>query len=725
MYAEVLIEYSVKSIDKTFTYIVPEKLESFIRVGMKVLVPFGNKIVNGFVVNMKDTCDADFELKEISDIVSIYFVLSKELMALGEYLQKKTLCTKISAYQAMLPSSLKIKNQKEDYGKYISYVELNKDLSYVDMFISSHPRKKKQIEILNALKKGKILKSSISSAIFNALQEEELVHVVKEQVYRLRANEKKEFSIVLNELQMNAVNMVHLGQEKTYLLHGVTGSGKTQVYIELIKRTIALGKTAIMIVPEISLTVQIINRFYDNFGEDVAIFHSGLSDGEKYDEYLKILRGEVHIVVGTRSAIFTPLDHLGIIIIDEEHSETYKQDCNPRYHVLDMALFRSKYNTIPLVLGSATPTLESMARALKGVYTYIRMDKRALDSVLPEVFLVDMEAEMKKRNPIFSDLLKEKIQICLSKKEQVMLFLNRRGYSTVISCRSCGYTYKCPHCDITLTYHKSVNNLRCHYCGYTVFKDDFCPECHENSLGFYGLGTEKLEQELEKLFPIARIVRMDADTTRNKGMHEEIIKSFKNQEYDIMLGTQMIAKGLDFPNVTLVGVISADATLNVPDFRSAERTFSLLSQVAGRAGRGDKKGEVVLQTFNPDNFTLKCVQNHDYMKFYKYEMNVRHMLHYPPYYYLVSIKMASKKYDMASQEIGKVKNYLLRHLGESVMLLGPSPAAIFKMNDVYRFQILMKYKNEEIVMKVLKDLDEIYMMNNYVNLEIDNQPLQL
>lgn len=725
MYAEVLIEYSVKRIDKTFTYVIPERLENIIKVGMKVLVPFGNKIVNGFVVGIKKQYDDNYDLKEISDIVSIHFVLSKELLDLGEYLQRKTLCTKISAYQAMLPSSLKIKNQKEDYGKYISYVVLDKEDLVIDEFIRNNPRRKKQIEVLEELKKGKVLKSTISSNVFNALQEEGLVRIEKEQIYRLSAGITKKSDIVLNEMQREAVESVILNEERTYLLHGVTGSGKTQVYIELIKKVVNLKKTAIMIVPEISLTVQIINRFYDNFGDDVAIFHSSLSDGEKYDEYLKILRGEVHIVVGTRSAIFTPLDNLGIIIIDEEHSETYKQDCNPRYHALDMALFRSKRNKIPLVLGSATPTLESMARALKGVYTYIKMDKRALDSVLPDVMIVDMEKEMKKRNTIFSDLLKEKIRDRLGKKEQIMLFLNRRGYSTVISCRSCGFTYKCPHCDITLTYHKSVNNLRCHYCGYTIFKDDYCPECHENTLGFYGLGTEKLEQELEKLFPNAKVVRMDADTTRNKGTHEEIIKSFKNQEYDIMLGTQMIAKGLDFPNVTLVGIISADSTLNVPDFRSGERTFSLMSQVAGRAGRASVKGEVILQTFNPDNFTLKCVQNHDYMRFYNYEMQIRHKLNYPPYYYLVSIKVASKKYEMASQEIGKVKNYLMRHLGDKVVILGPSTAAIFKMNDVYRFQIILKYKKEEEVLKVLKELDEIYMLNSYVNLEIDNNPLQV
>ena len=480
-----------------------------------------------------------------------------------------------------------------------------------------------------------------------------------------------------------------------------------------------------MLVPEISLTAQIVNKFYDHFGNDVAIFHSGLSNGEKYDEYLKILRDEVHIVVGTRSAIFTPLTNLGLIIIDEEHSETYKQDSTPRYHSLDMATFRSKYNHIPIVLGSATPSLESMARALKGVYKYIEMPERVGNAILPKIEIIDMANEMKKRNIIFSSTLKSKIQDRLLKKEQVILLLNRRGYSTVISCKACGYTYKCPHCDITLTYHKTNNNLRCHYCGYTIFKGEECPECHEKSLADYGLGTEKLEQEIKNLFPESRVIRMDADTTSNKGAHEDIINRFKNHEYDILLGTQMISKGLNFPLVTLVGVINADATLNIPDFRSGERTFALLSQVSGRAGRNELPGEVILQTFNPDNFTLKCVQENDYKKFYNYEMSNRHKLDYPPYFFITSIKIASKDYDAASKEIIKVKKYLEKKLNNDTIILGPTTASMFKINNVYRFQIILKYKKDPNIMNTLKELDELYMLNNKVNIEIDNNPLQV
>ena len=726
MYAEVLIEYNSKSVDKTFTYIVPDKMQGIIKKGMKVKVPFANRIINGFITNIIDSYTSEYELKEIDSIVDEYLVLNEEMLSLGSYLQEKTLCTKIAAYQTMLPSSLKVKEKKQkDYSKYLEYVELSANEDIVQEYKLKHKTAKKQIEVLNILKIERQLKNSLSPSVINVLKEAGLIKIVKEQIYRINKQTKEEKNIKLSDEQNIALNSVDLNENNTYLLHGVTGSGKTEVYMQLIDRVIKMGKNAIMLVPEISLTTQIINKFYDRFGSDVAIFHSALSDGEKYDEYLKIYRGEVHIVIGTRSAIFTPLEKLGIIIIDEEHSDTYKQDSNPRYHALDMALFRAKYHNIPLVLGSATPSLETMARALKGVYKYIEMTKRIGNATLPKISIVDMSLELRKRNMIFSYLLKEKIKDRLEKKEQIILLLNRRGYSTVVTCKNCGYTYECPYCDITLTYHKTSNNLRCHYCGYTVIKSDTCPECHEKSLDDRGLGTEKLEQEIIKLFPEARIIRMDADTTRNKGSHEDIINKFKNHEYDILLGTQMISKGLDFPLVTLVGIINADTTLNMPDFRSAERTYSLLGQVSGRAGRSELEGEVILQTFNPDNFTLNCVKENNYNKFYNNEMNNRHKLNYPPYYFITSIKIASKEYDLASKEILKVKRYLESNLAKSAIILGPSTAAVFKMNNIYRFQIIIKYKKEPNLMNILKELDNMYITNNKVNIEIDNNPLQV
>ena len=726
MYAEVLIEYSAKSVDRTFTYVIPSKLKEVLVPGMKVKVPFNNRLINGFVTKIKDDNETNYELKEISDIIDANFKLNEELMELGEYLQSVTLCTKITAYQTMLPSSLKVKEQKvKDYSKYLFYIELDnvdKAKEYVDKF----PRRKKKIEVINCLlENNKVLKNQYASSIVKELIDEGIIKVSKEQIYRLQTDKKVKENVILSEDQVNAVDSISLNKFDTYLLHGVTGSGKTEVYMHLIEKVIDMGKTAIMLVPEISLTTQIINNFYKRFGNQVAIFHSNLSEGERYDEYLKIYRGEVKIVVGTRSAIFTPLKDIGLIIIDEEHSDTYKQDSNPRYHAIDMAKFRAEYNKCPLILGSATPTLETMARAIKGVYKYISMPNRIGHAVLPKITIVDMAEELKHRSMTFSRILKSKIQDRLDKNEQVILLLNRRGYSTVISCKNCGYTFKCPNCDIALTYHKTSNNLRCHYCGYTILEPEKCPDCNEEALTSYGMGTEKLEQELEKLYPNARIKRMDADTTRNKGSHEDIINKFSNHEYDILLGTQMISKGLDFPLVTLVGVINADATLNMPDFRSGERTYQLLSQVSGRAGRSEIPGEVIIQTFNPDNYTLNCVKDNNYEKFYKYEMTNRHKLSYPPYYFITIIKIASSDYKVCSTEINKVCKYLKDNISSSSIILGPTPANMFRINNIYRFQIIVKYKVDDKLFEALKYLDGIYINNNKCNLEIDNNPLQV
>jgi len=729
MYAEVLIEYGVKALDQNFTYIIPNHLKEIIKIGMKVLIPFGKKTINGFVTNIKDSYTDNYELKEIIDVVDKELVLNAEMLEIGKQLQEKTLCSLITAYKTMLPSSLKVKTQKYKYDLYDNYVVLNKDEEEINNYILNNPRAKKQIEILNILLEEKeLLKKHVQGSSLDVLLAKEIVKVKRVQKYRINAEYNYNFvKPTLTIEQQNSVDKIseYLNQEKTFLIHGVTGSGKTEIYFNLIDKVMEQNKTTLVLVPEITLTTQIVKRFYERFGSSVAIFHSALSEGEKYDEYLKILRGEVSIVVGTRSAIFTPLNNLGIIIIDEEHSENYKQDNNPRYNTLDMALFRSKYNNIPLVLGSATPTLESMARAKKGVYELITLNNRVGDAVLPDVTIVDMEPEMKKRNMIFSELLSERIQDRLNKKEQIILLLNRRGYSTIITCGSCGYTYTCPHCDISLTYHKTSNNLRCHYCGYTILKADKCPECKEEALNYYGLGTEKLEMEIKKKFPSASVVRMDTDTTQNKGSHERIISGFKNGNYDILLGTQMISKGLDFPRVTLVGVINADSSLNIPDFRSSERTFSLLNQVAGRAGRSSLKGEVIIQTFNPDNKTIECVKEQDYNKFYDYEMNIRKTLKYPPYYYLASIKITSKDYDVASQEIKKVYNYLKNNLDKSSIILGPSTAAMFRVNNVYRFQIVIKYRFDEKLHDTLKDLDKMYINNNKANIEIDINPIRI
>ena len=696
-----------------------------IKVGIKVYVPFGKMEVFGFVMEIVNSNDTEYDAKEIIRIDNEELVLSKELMDVGKYLSSITLCTLITAYQTMLPSSLKIKKQEHNYDKFDEYLVLTDKLKAME-YICKYPRRMAQIKAINnILEVGKLNKKEVSSEIVKALEENGIITIEKVSKYRINKGSDEIVKKTLTEDQERVYKSVDFNKYDTYLLYGVTGSGKTEVYIKWIEKCISEGKTAIMLVPEISLTTQIAKRFYEAFGSDVAIFHSSLSEGEKYDEYLKILRGEVHVVVGTRSAIFVPFTNLGIIIIDEEDSSSYKQDNNPRYHVRDMAIYRGKYNNIPVVLGSATPTLESKARADKGVYKLLKLSNRVGNAKLPIIHVIDMEGEMKKRNLIFSEFLQNKIREKLSRKEQVILLLNRRGFSTFITCSNCGYTYKCPSCDITLTFHKSTNNLICHYCGYQKKKDEVCPECHEASLNYYGLGTEKLEEKIKEMYPDARVVRMDQDTTRNKGSHEKIIGEFKEYKYDILLGTQMISKGLDFPKVTLVGVINADASLNIPDYRSSEVTYSLLSQVAGRAGRSEMPGEVIIQTFNPDNYVIECVKSNNYDKFYLQEMNFRKKLKYPPYYYLVGIKVIGKVYEKTIEDARKVKKYLDDNLNKETIVLGPTTASVFRFNNEYRMQIIIKYKFDDKLMATLKDLDNIFSGNKDNYLEIDFNPLRI
>lgn len=729
MYADVLIKYEVKSLDKTFTYLIPDNLKKDIKIGMKVKVPFANKNINGFVLGIKNNYDEEFELKEIIELISTDLFLTKEQLELGKYLKEKTLCSLMTAYETMLPSGLKAKSETKINKKYDVYLIINKSEEIIKKYILDNKRYKNQLQVLNdLLLEKKVLKNRYNHSSIITLSKKELIAELKVQKNRLEFLSKEHnINLKMTTLQQEAFEKVKntLKTNCTHLIYGVTGSGKTLVYINLIKEALKLNKTALILVPEISLTTQIINQFYNYFGNDVAILHSALSIGEKHDEYLKILKKEVHVVVGTRSAIFAPLENIGIIVIDEEHSDTYKQDNNPRYDAKDMATYRSKYNSCPLVLGSATPSLPSMARALKKIFNLITMPKRVNEGLLPTVKIVDMNEEMKKRNPILSEELKNEIGNKLIKQEQIILLLNRRGYATFINCSNCGYIYKCPHCEISLTYHKSSNSLRCHYCGYTVFKDEKCPNCKEKDLNYLGLGTEKLETELKKTFPNAKIVRMDADTTTNKGSHEKIIKSFENHKYDILLGTQMISKGLDFPLVTLVGVINADTSLNMPDYKSNETTFSLLNQVSGRSGRGKKSGTVIIQTFNPNNLTLNFVKNNNYKDFFNYEMSIRKKLLYPPYIYIASIKVISNNYDLAKEEAIKVEKYLKNNLCHNEILLGPTTAAIFKFQNKYRFQLIIKYKNEKEILRILMELDRIYLLNKNVYLEIDLNPSRI
>ena len=724
MYAKVIIEYGNKAVDRQFTYIIPDNLTSKIKIGHRVLVPFNNKNIEGFVLDIFNEYNDSYELKTIIDICDELPILNKEMIYLGNRIKKDILCSEISIYQAMLPKALKAKSNTNIGIKKNRYIKLN--VSYMDAnkFINSCKYKGQVAIVEKLIIEDRILVSSLSSSI-NTLLKNGIICCEYEEVDRYNTHSSGKYKqVMLNDEQQEVVNSLDLDSYKTYLLYGVTGSGKTEVYMELIDKVIKKGKTAIMLVPEISLTPQIVDRFVTRFGSEVAILHSGLSDYEKYDEYRKIIDGRVKIVVGARSAVFAPLDNLGIIVIDEEHTATYKQDNNPRYHARDVAIIRGEYHNIPIVLGSATPSLESFARANKGVYQLLTLKKRAGNGRLPNVTIVDMKNEIKKSNFILSKILTDKIREKIDRNEQVILLLNRRGYSSILTCRDCGNVIKCPNCDITLTYHKSSNTNRCHYCNYSIKNVSTCPVCGSSNMKDYGLGTEKLEEELNKIFK-ARVIRMDMDTTSKKGMHERIIEDFGNHKYDILLGTQMIAKGLDFPLVTLVGVINADSSLNIPDFRSAENTFQLLSQVSGRAGRSDLAGEVIIQSYNPDHYSIIDAKEHNYLKFYEEEMNIRKVLNYPPYYYITLVNISSRDYEVGFKEANKIGDYLRKYLDKNTKVLGPSMANIFRINNIYHYQCIIKYKYDDRLNSVLTKIDEIYKVNNKVDVSIDVNPIRV
>lgn len=717
MYIDVLVELKIKKIDQTYTYSVPNELQEEIQIGKRVLVPFNNQKLEGFILNIKN--EVDFKTKDIISVIDENPVLNQELIELGNYISKKTIVNKITAYQTMLPAALKAKKNTKINKKYVTILKL------IDN--SFEPKNENQIKIIELFKnKEQVLKkecTDISLSSTNTLIKNNILKEFKIEEYRLKNNvEKEENNIILNEEQNKVIKSVELDKFKPYLLHGVTGSGKTEVYMHLIEKVLKENKEAIVLVPEISLTPQLVNIFRKRFGNDIAILHSGLSNGEKYDEWRKIERKEVKVAIGARSAIFAPFTNLGIIIIDEEHSSTYKQENNPKYSAIDIALWRAKRYDIPLILGSATPSIESYTRALQNIYTLLTMKNR-VNNNYPKSILIDMKDEIKKGNRIISSILDEKIKDRLEKKEQIIILLNRRGYTTITTCKNCGYTDKCPHCDIPLTYHKTSNMMRCHYCGYAHKMITICPECKSENINNFGMGTQKLESILNEKYN-AKIVRMDQDTTANKGSHEKIITDFKNHKYDILIGTQMISKGLDFPNVTLVGVINGDASLNIPDFRSAERTFGLLNQVAGRSGRGKLPGEVIIQGFNVDHYSIVKACNNDYIGFYNEELKIRKMLKYSPYYNLCLIKIKSKNYSEANNEANKIVKHLKEKNLENTIVLGPTPSVIPKINDIYNLQIIIKFKNTNILMKELEFINNYYRTSKVV-VEIDINPIRI
>ena len=737
-----------------------------------------------------DEEEANQDLKDIAEVLDFSPVLTQEQLWLAEELRKSVFSYKISILKAMLPgflnssydkilyplaglsqedrerlfgseaslafSSLDISKQAEmmrltrkgllglEYQaidqkkvKTQSWYEVN--LTQLEG-VEISARAKKKLELRDYLLSHPESASLASLLEFysreqvNFFVEQGAVTIVQKEVQRSAAYfEGIEASqpLELNPEQRQARDAVvsAIGSHQPpFLLQGITGSGKTEVYLQIIQGALDKGKTAILLVPEISLTPQMTERFIARFGEQVAILHSGLSNGEKYDEWRKVERGDAQVVVGARSAIFAPLKNLGVMIIDEEHEVTYKQDSNPRYHAREVAILRAQYNQAALVLGSATPSLESRARAGKGVYQHLRLTQRANPlATIPEVQVIDFRDYIgQNETSNFTPPLLEAIQDRLAKKEQVVLMLNRRGYSSFVMCRECGTVDTCPNCDISLTLHMDTKTMNCHYCGFSKDIPQNCPNCKGHSIRYYGTGTQKAYDELAELFPQARILRMDVDTTRKKGSHQALLDQFGRGEADILLGTQMIAKGLDFPNVTLVGVLNADTALNLPDFRSSERTFQLLTQVAGRAGRAEKAGQVLIQSYNPQHYAIRFAKDQDYEGFYAYEMGIRRQLGYPPYYFTIGITLSHKKEEEVVKRAYEVMNILRSGLSETSNILGPTPKPIARTHNLYHYQILIKYRLEDELGPTLNQVLALTQEreNSELRLSIDHEPQQ-
>lgn len=786
--AKVIVDVPLMQTDRPYSYAVPKEFSTMLEIGMRVHVPFGkaNRLIQGIVVGLVE--ERTIGLKEIVEVLDFTPVLNEEQLWLAEELRKSVFSYKISILKAMLPGFLNSSYDKilharpaltkEDRMLIFGNVDqrhfssLDKTLQAKVMRLTRqgaiqleyqatdqkhiktekwyrvHHERLGQLDIPNRAKKKQALRSllqnqtslqrladlkeTFSREVIHYFIEQDVLQVIEKEVSRSETyfeNISATSALVLNEEQKVAVQAItqqigHTG--KPFLLEGVTGSGKTEVYLQVIQEALSRGKTAIMLVPEISLTPQVTNRFISRFGKKVAILHSGLSNGEKYDEWRKVERGEAQVVVGARSAIFAPLKNIGAIIVDEEHEASYKQDSNPRYHARDVALLRAKYNQAVLVLGSATPSLESRARAGKGVYHFLQLTKRANPQAqIPEVEIVDFRDYIGQNEASdFTPVLLEAIKDRLEKKEQVVLMLNRRGYSSFVMCRECGAVDSCPNCDISLTLHMDTKSMNCHYCGFSKGIPHSCPNCSSRSIRYYGTGTQKAYDELVEAFPQARILRMDVDTTRKKGSHEQILKKFEERHADILLGTQMIAKGLDFPNVTLVGVLNADTALNLPDFRSSERTFQLLTQVAGRAGRAEKAGHVIIQSYNPRHYAIVFAKNQDYEGFYAYEMGVRRQLSYPPYYFTVGITLSHKIEAEVIKKSYEVLNLIRSGLSNKVLVLGPTPKPIARTHNLYHYQLIIKYRFEEHLQDVLNQVLDWTQEKDNQNLRliIDKEP---
>ncbi len=707
MFAKIIIDQDAKALDKVFEYKIPDEMS--VEVGERVLVPFGSRNLQGFIVGISENCEFDeSKVKPISSKLEDFAVIKKEMLELMFHMADKLHLKLASILRLFLPSEMRTDKVKELLAKTVALAE---------NFQMPSARASKQIEIVEFLKENgetklsditeKFSYSTISTMVKNGLLVTRVQQVLRSPVF----DKVKDESRKLTPLQQRAVDTI--SENKTYLLHGVTGSGKTEVYMNLIERQLTLGKTALMLVPEISLTPQVLANFKARFGENVALIHSGLSAGERFDEWKRIFFGQAKVVVGARSAIFCPIENLGIIIIDEEHEQSYISESNPRYDTHMVAEFRRKYNDCTLVLGSATPSIESYAKAIDGEFSLVEMPVRVNGMEMPKIVVVDMLMEMRQgNNQIFSIPLIYELQDIIKDKKQAMIFINRRGFSSFQRCRQCGYIAKCTDCDVSLVYHRFEDRLKCHYCGKRFKALDICPSCGSRDIKQGAVGTERVVEELHKLFPDVRILRMDNDTTSKKNSHREILNEFKNTKPAILVGTQMIAKGHDFEDVLLVGIVDADQSLYQSDYRSIERTFQLITQVSGRAGRSSKQGKVILQTYSPKHYVYRFATNYDYQGFFKKEVNLRKVTNFPPYARIIRVLFTNENEKTVAEECkvcyNKIKQIKEDYANEFVYL-DVMKAPLNKIKNKFRYQIMMRIKLEkadEIEKKIYESVDE-------------------
>ena len=737
-YANIIVNISNENLDRTFQYIIPSPLQSVVEIGSLVRIPFGksNRIIEGYVIDIVNTPEFDKDkLKEVIDVIVDSKVTESRLIKLAAFIRENYGSTMINALKIVLPVKKKIKEKQEK--SIILNISEEEAKEKLVLFTKKHQNAR--VRLLTELIKEKVLdyslvtsKLNISKATITYLTEQEIVKTESKRIYRNAAiGEMSANKTILNEHQQiiadDIIKDIRNLTPKKYLIRGITGSGKTEIYMEVIDEVIRQGRQAIVLIPEIALTYQTVMRFYKRYGDRVSTLHSKLSQGEKYDQFERAKNHEIDVMIGPRSALFVPFDNIGVIVIDEEHEGSYKSEKMPRYHAREVAKELARLHNAALVLGSATPSVDAYYEAKNGEYKLYELNKRAKEAKLANVKIVDLREELKSGNKtMFSRSLREKMEERLLKGEQIMLFLNRRGYNGSVSCRACGEVIKCPHCDVSLSEHKRENKLVCHYCGYSTGIVNQCPSCGSTMVDGFRIGTEKVEEKIKEMFPMANVLRMDGDTTKNKDSYNNILSAFANKEADILIGTQMIVKGHDFPYVTLVGIMLADLSLNVNDYRASERTFQLITQAAGRAGRGEIPGDVVIQTYCPDDFSIVAASHQDYKEFYDEEISYRKMLMYPPYGQMMLIMLESDDYDSVLKYseylAGKIKSDIITENFKAIVI-GPADANIVKVSDIFRRVLYVKAREYEKLVYIKDYIENNLSSDDKIRISFDFNPM--